>query len=77
MGLSYLPLAQIGLEALEWWSQSLPAEVMAPHYADILPCLDSYLKTSDKGRALACTMLLLLLHHSVFPVGNVVGLTSD
>ena len=56
MGLSYLPLAQIGLEALEWWSESLPEEDIAPYYADILPSLDTYLKTSDKGRMLACTV---------------------
>ena len=56
MGLSYLPLAQIGLEALDWWSQSLPAEDIAPYYVDILPCLDAYLKTSDKGGRLASVM---------------------
>lgn len=56
MGLSYLPLAQIGLEALERWSESLPAEDIAPYYADILPSLDTYLKTSDKGRMVACTV---------------------
>ncbi|KAK7506702.1 hypothetical protein BaRGS_00002177 [Batillaria attramentaria] len=49
MGLSYLPLAQIGLDALEWWSHTLPAEVIVPYYPQILPCLDSYLKTADTG----------------------------
>ena len=49
MGLSYLPLAQVGLEALEWWSQVLPSDIIAAHYADILPCLDAYLKTADTG----------------------------
>ncbi|KAL8588519.1 hypothetical protein ACOMHN_043868 [Nucella lapillus] len=49
MGLSYLPLAEIGLEALEWWSSSLPADVIAAHYPDILPSLDAYLQTADTG----------------------------
>ncbi|XP_076445486.1 DNA-dependent protein kinase catalytic subunit-like [Babylonia areolata] len=49
MGLSYLPLAQVGLEALEGWSKTLPADVMETHFPCILPCLDAFLKTADTG----------------------------
>ncbi|KAL3877683.1 hypothetical protein ACJMK2_035352, partial [Sinanodonta woodiana] len=49
LGMSYLPLALVALDAMEYWSNSLSAEVIQPYYADILPCLDSYLKASDKG----------------------------
>ncbi|KAK3580733.1 hypothetical protein CHS0354_005741 [Potamilus streckersoni] len=49
LGLSYLPLALVALDAMEYWSNSLSAEVIQPYYVDILPCLDSYLKASDMG----------------------------
>ncbi|KAK0048622.1 DNA-dependent protein kinase catalytic subunit, partial [Biomphalaria pfeifferi] len=49
MGLSYLPLANIGLDALQYWSDNLPASLIEPYYAEILPYLDAYLKTDDKG----------------------------
>ncbi|RUS72684.1 hypothetical protein EGW08_019554 [Elysia chlorotica] len=49
IGLSYLPLATIGLEALEQWSRLLPRSVLAPHYKHILPYLDAYLRTDFRG----------------------------
>ncbi|XP_055874578.1 DNA-dependent protein kinase catalytic subunit-like [Biomphalaria glabrata] len=49
MGLSYLPLANIGLDALQYWSDNLPASLIEPYYAEILPYLDAYLRTDDKG----------------------------
>ncbi|XP_064600499.1 DNA-dependent protein kinase catalytic subunit-like [Liolophura sinensis] len=49
LGLSYLPLASLGLDALEYWSYQLPSHILKPHYKDILPYLDSYLKTGDQG----------------------------
>ncbi|XP_069123844.1 DNA-dependent protein kinase catalytic subunit-like [Argopecten irradians] len=49
MGLSYLPLAKVALDALEYWSDTLPTSVIQPHYCKILPHLDTYLKTADKG----------------------------
>ncbi|CAH1795603.1 unnamed protein product [Owenia fusiformis] len=45
IGLSYLPLAVAGLKALEHWSSTLPKHVITPHYEQLLPCLDAYLKT--------------------------------
>lgn len=45
LGLSYLPLAQAGLAALQAWSSQLPASVVNPHFRGILPALDDYLKT--------------------------------
>lgn len=49
LGVSYLPLAIIGMDALEYWSKILPTEVLQPIYPDILPYLDSYLRSSEKG----------------------------
>lgn len=45
LGLSYLPLANAGLDALESWTAQLPAELLKPHFKHILPFLDDYLKT--------------------------------
>lgn len=46
LGLSFTPLAQAGLDALERWTASLPPHVLKPHLPEILPCLDGFLKTS-------------------------------
>ncbi|KAM4865347.1 DNA-dependent protein kinase catalytic subunit [Thomomys bottae] len=46
LGLSYTPLAEVGLNALEEWSVHIPKHVIQPYYKDILPSLDGYLKTS-------------------------------
>ncbi|XP_077733126.1 DNA-dependent protein kinase catalytic subunit isoform X4 [Canis aureus] len=46
LGLSYTPLAEVGLNALEEWSVCICKHIIQPHYKDILPSLDGYLKTS-------------------------------
>ena len=46
LGLSYAPLAEAGLNALEEWSVYICKHVIQPYYKDILPSLDGYLKTS-------------------------------
>ncbi|XP_041924731.1 DNA-dependent protein kinase catalytic subunit isoform X1 [Alosa sapidissima] len=46
LGLSHAPLATAALDALELWSAHIPRETMQPHYGDILPHLDGYLKTA-------------------------------
>ncbi|KAI5763568.1 PRKDC protein [Gulo gulo luscus] len=46
LGLSYTPLAEVALNALEEWSLYICKHVIQPHYIDILPSLDGYLKTS-------------------------------
>ncbi|XP_077622037.1 DNA-dependent protein kinase catalytic subunit [Crocuta crocuta] len=46
LGLSYTPLAEVGLNALEEWSVYICKHVIQPYYKDILPSLDGYLKTS-------------------------------
>ncbi|XP_008592818.1 PREDICTED: DNA-dependent protein kinase catalytic subunit-like, partial [Galeopterus variegatus] len=46
LGLSYTPLAEAGLHALEEWSVYIHKHVIQPYYKDILPCLDAYLMTS-------------------------------
>ncbi|KAK3728490.1 hypothetical protein QZH41_002351 [Actinostola sp. cb2023] len=45
LGLSYPPLAQVGLDALESWNTNLPSDVLAPYFKNILPCFDGYLKS--------------------------------
>ncbi|KAM9308363.1 DNA-dependent protein kinase catalytic subunit [Gastrophryne carolinensis] len=47
MGLSCPPLADAGLDALEYWSSQIPAEKILPYYKDILPSLDGYLTYSS------------------------------
>ncbi|XP_051572291.1 DNA-dependent protein kinase catalytic subunit-like isoform X3 [Myxocyprinus asiaticus] len=49
LGLSHAPLATAALDALESWSSHIPASIMQPHYADILPHLDGYLKTTSNS----------------------------
>ncbi|XP_012711305.2 DNA-dependent protein kinase catalytic subunit [Fundulus heteroclitus] len=49
LGLSHAPLANAALDALEDWSSHLPPETMQPCYADILPLLDGYLKTTSSS----------------------------
>ncbi|KAM3927958.1 DNA-dependent protein kinase catalytic subunit [Leptodactylus fuscus] len=43
LGLSFPPLADAGLDALEDWSSQIPPDIMEPFYKDILPSLDGYL----------------------------------
>ncbi|XP_077979786.1 DNA-dependent protein kinase catalytic subunit-like [Glandiceps talaboti] len=50
IGLSYLPLAHAGLEAIEVWAFKLPRHAFQPYYKELLPWLDDYLKTAaDKS----------------------------
>lgn len=46
LGLSYTPMADVALDALEDWSAHIPRYTIQPYYKDIVPCLDGYLKTS-------------------------------
>ncbi|XP_058033644.1 DNA-dependent protein kinase catalytic subunit [Ahaetulla prasina] len=46
LGLSYTPMADLALDALEDWSSHIPRYTIQPYYKDIVPCLDGYLKTS-------------------------------
>ncbi|XP_062849596.1 DNA-dependent protein kinase catalytic subunit [Trichomycterus rosablanca] len=49
LGLSHAPLATAALDALESWSSHIPFSIIQPHYADILPHLDGYLKTATSS----------------------------
>ncbi|XP_069777633.1 DNA-dependent protein kinase catalytic subunit isoform X2 [Narcine bancroftii] len=46
LGLSHIPLANAGLDALEDWSAHLSKQTIQPYYKEILPHLDGFLKTS-------------------------------
>ncbi|XP_066538129.1 DNA-dependent protein kinase catalytic subunit [Hoplias malabaricus] len=50
LGLSHAPLATAALDALESWSSYIPFSIIQPHYADILPHLDGYLKTTTTNK---------------------------
>ncbi|XP_072042849.1 DNA-dependent protein kinase catalytic subunit-like [Amphiura filiformis] len=53
IGVSYLPLAESGLTALNSWLHHLPMDTMRPHFNIILPLLDDYLRaTSEQGSTL-------------------------
>ncbi|KAI5104092.1 DNA-dependent protein kinase catalytic subunit [Silurus meridionalis] len=49
LGLSHAPLATVALDALEAWSSYIPFSIIQPHYVDILPHLDGYLKTGTSN----------------------------
>lgn len=49
LGLSHAPLATSALDALESWSSSISPSIIQPHYMDILPHLDGYLKTGTSN----------------------------
>lgn len=66
LGLSYTPLAQAGLDALQCWSTALPADKLKPYMADILPCLDGYLKTSAESSK---SNERVTLYTEIFPFG--------
>ena len=46
LGLSYLPLAEAGLAALEGWMQHLPPDSLRPFLQEVLPLLDGYLRAT-------------------------------
>ncbi|CAM5116256.1 unnamed protein product [Natator depressus] len=46
LGLSYTPMADVGLDALEDWSARIPKHIIQPYYKDVLPLFDGYLKTT-------------------------------
>uniref|UniRef100_A0A672S298 DNA-dependent protein kinase catalytic subunit n=1 Tax=Sinocyclocheilus grahami TaxID=75366 RepID=A0A672S298_SINGR len=79
LGLSHAPLATAALDALESWSSLIPAAIMQPHYADILPHLDGYLKTTTNSVTFVSTgssksygkvMMRLLKKSKHFSVGD-------
>uniref|UniRef100_A0A9J8AJD6 DNA-dependent protein kinase catalytic subunit n=1 Tax=Cyprinus carpio carpio TaxID=630221 RepID=A0A9J8AJD6_CYPCA len=73
LGLSHAPLATAALDALESWSSLIPAAIMQPHYADILPHLDGYLKTTTNSGQLfiiSSFMMRLLKKSKHFSVGD-------
>uniref|UniRef100_UPI00358ED0A1 DNA-dependent protein kinase catalytic subunit isoform X2 n=1 Tax=Myxine glutinosa TaxID=7769 RepID=UPI00358ED0A1 len=47
LGLSFPPLAEAALVALECWAITLPSELLAPHLPLLLPALEGYLNTTE------------------------------
>lgn len=62
LGLSYLPLANAGLDALELWSSELSPKLLHPHFKHILPYLDDYLRTLSNaaGTVDVCDMIYIV-----------------
>jgi len=50
----------VALDALEYWSENLPSDVLTPHYPNILPYLDIYLRTTDQGTLNLLTMIVVI-----------------
>ena len=65
LGLSYLPLANAGLSALELWSSQLPVKLLHPQLKHILPSLDEYLKTlgTSNGQPTYSNILIMSKLH--------------
>ena len=61
LGLSYLPLANAGLDALEVWTSELSPKLLQPQFRHILPYLDDYLRTLSNaaGMYVSCELKLL------------------
>ena len=58
LGLSYLPLANAGLDALEEWGARLPLETLRPHFKHILPYFDDYFEDSQHySRCIICAIM--------------------
>ncbi|XP_022778667.1 DNA-dependent protein kinase catalytic subunit-like isoform X5 [Stylophora pistillata] len=67
LGLSYTPLAEAGLDALESWTTALPADKLKPFLREILQCLDGYLTTlGDIQLHNECNTIVLITssHHT-------------
>ena len=62
------------MDALEAWSTALPYHVMEQHYHAILPCLDSFLKTTEQGRLYSVDMVQKNEHRILLSGPIIVGL---
>ena len=51
----------VALDALEYWSENLPSDVLTPHYPNILPYLNIYLRTADQGTLNLFLMIVVLI----------------
>ncbi|XP_056648968.1 DNA-dependent protein kinase catalytic subunit-like isoform X1 [Diorhabda sublineata] len=45
IGRSYLPLAEIGIDTLEYWQDNIREDVLEPILGEIIPSLDSFLRS--------------------------------
>ena len=59
-------MAGVALDALEDWSRSLPPHVLQPYYADLLPSLDAYLKSTGSSGTDAAFQLRAYVHIGLF-----------
>ena len=60
LGLSYLPLANAGLDALELWSSELSPKLLHPYFKHILPYLDDYLRTLSYAAGIADVHIIMI-----------------
>lgn len=44
--MSYVPLAEAAISALESWTSQMPSIVFKPYLPAVLPCLDAYLQSA-------------------------------
>ncbi|XP_064117191.1 DNA-dependent protein kinase catalytic subunit-like [Macrobrachium nipponense] len=49
LGVSYLPLAEICVKALQNWSQLLPKDILQKYFPSVMPLLLPYLRSQESG----------------------------
>eukprot|EP00106_Octopus_bimaculoides_P010915 XP_014778357.1 PREDICTED: DNA-dependent protein kinase catalytic subunit-like [Octopus bimaculoides] len=49
IGSTYLPLANAAMDTLEYWSEGLSQDALKTVYSQVLPHLDPFIKTSERG----------------------------
>jgi hypothetical protein len=59
VGRSMLPLARLGLSALDKWYCALPSHLMKPLLMKVLPYLDPFLRS--KGNLIKCSVKLVYI----------------
>ncbi|KAK5649277.1 hypothetical protein RI129_000306 [Pyrocoelia pectoralis] len=58
VGRSYLYIADLGVDVLEKWFKNIPATEMEPFLIQVLPSLDSYLKSRSLGGGLESNLIV-------------------
>ncbi|OCT76787.1 hypothetical protein XELAEV_18031990mg [Xenopus laevis] len=65
LGLSCPPLADVGLNALQYWSTNIPSDILKPYYKDIIPLLDGYLTNLSSTNESLSTLDMVRISRSL------------
>lgn len=66
LGVSYLPLAEVCILALQLWTKSLSQEILGEHMPHVLPLLLPYLRSQGKHSPSIPEVLCVSLFISLF-----------